>query len=300
MQPLERGGRAARSTTDAGRTRIALGDRDALDARVGHESGAGGQGTRQVDAIDALFRAVSAALPAEPGAHAAARVDASCGRPPAQPPRAIEQDAVGRRVCVRRNGCRVNLLLDTSERRRHVGRPEPRDPESPGPLVEHEVGRAERDHPVDERPATHHLALQQHDRQVIRRAHSALRIESRGHVPFALVQLVVGDEVSFLEHEHVAPGLGEARGSDRPARAASDDDDIGGQTASGSRDVRDERRPGRRRRRARRPGGPDWYPRDRIVDVRHECAPQRPLPREAGFAGVQRSKVAEVGERLGL
>jgi hypothetical protein len=121
----------------------------------------------------------------------------------------------------------VDLALDAVEDGRHLRRREARNTQALAPFVEHPIRRAEGDHPVDERAAADGRTLQNHDGEIVGRAHAAFRIEARRHVSLVLGQLIRAHETAFLDQQHVTTSLGEPSRGDATTRSAADHDDIG-------------------------------------------------------------------------
>ena len=96
-------------------------------------------------------------------------------------------------------------------------------------MLEDRLGRAEAVAEVVHRRAADVAALQDDDRLVDRRALPHVLVEQRHHLVFALGEVVLGVVAALLEHDDVAPGLGELLGDHRAAGAGADDADLGRQ-----------------------------------------------------------------------
>ena len=166
--------------------------------------------------------------PAEAAAHAVGGVDLRGRHLPPEGPRPVEQNAVVGRMGVFGDGAGVHLTLHALEHGAHLPRRHAIHAGFRGPLIEHEVRRAQHDHPVHRGGSTHGIALHQRHRRIVGGPQRPVGIQLLGELGLPFVEIGARAIGARLQHDHLEAGFGQSRRRHRAASASADDNHIGG------------------------------------------------------------------------
>ena len=187
----------------------------------------------------------------------------------------------------------VDLALHALEHGAHLPRRHAVHAGFRGPLIEHEVGGAQHDHPVHRGRSPHGIALHQRDRRIVGGAEPALGIQLLGELGLAFIEVGARAVRPRFQHHHLEAGFGQSGRRDRAAGTGADHHHIGGPmpvVAHGDRRNHPARQRGGRDVRGQHHG----TTRHRLVGPTDPG--QRSFPRHLRRPQVQRARVTD---RLG-